>query len=110
MEYGKGRVIYGPDNYSKNIYLVISGKVEISQIAAGASRVLLEIVRPDELFGEFAFLDTPRSEQATAIERARLMSWAISDMEDIFMKRPRLGVALVQFVAQRNAEFTRRIE
>jgi hypothetical protein len=43
--------------------------------------VLLEIVRPDALFGEFAFLDTPpRFEWTTAVEETTLMTWAISDV------------------------------
>ena len=109
--YGKGQLIYGPDHVSNNLYLVLTGNVGISQIAEDGSEVLLEIVRPDELFGESAFLDIPRrSEQATAIEKVKLMIWAISDMEDLVMKRPRLAVALLQVLAQRNADFTRRIE
>ena len=109
--YGKGQTIYGPDNPSNSIYLVVTGYVGISQIAEDGSEVLLEIVRPDELFGESAFFDVPRdSERATAIEGTKLMTWAISDMEDLVMKRPRLAVALLRILAQRNAEFTRRIE
>jgi CRP/FNR family transcriptional regulator len=110
-EYGKGETIYGPDNSSNSMYLVVSGKVGISQMAEDGSEVLLEIVRPDELFGESAFLDVPRrSERAAAIGKTKLMTWAISDMEVLVMKRPRLAVALLQMLAQRNAEFTRRIE
>jgi CRP/FNR family transcriptional regulator len=110
-EYAQGQMIYGPDHLSKSLYLVISGKVLISQIGEGGNEVILEIVRPDELFGESAFIDTPhRSEQATALEKAAVMTWAISDMESLVVKRPRLAVALLQVVAQRNAEFSRRIE
>jgi CRP/FNR family transcriptional regulator len=110
-EYNKGQTIYGPDCLSKSIYLVVTGKVGISQIAEKGREVLLDIVRPDELFGESAFLDgLRRSEQATAIEKAKLMTWAVSDMEDLVMKRPRLAVALLQILAQRNAELTCRIE
>jgi CRP/FNR family transcriptional regulator len=110
-EYDKRQMIYGPDNLTKSIYLVMTGSVGISQIAEGGSEVLLAIVRSDELFGESAFLDgTRRTERATAIERAKLMTWSISDIEDLVMKRPRLAVALLQIVAQRNAELTRRIE
>jgi len=109
-DFGKGQTIYGPDRPSKSIYLVVTGKVGISQIAEDGSEVLLDIVRPDELFGESAFLDVPPSERATAIENARVMTWAVSDMEDLVMKRPRLAVALLQILAHRNAEFTRRIE
>jgi len=110
-EYSKGQVIYGPDHPSGSIYLVVSGKVGISQIAGKGRELLLEIIRPEELFGESAFLDVPnRTELATALEKASLMMWSIPDVEDLIMKRPRLAVALMQFLAQRNVEFTRRIE
>lgn len=110
-EYAKGQTIYGPDHLSQSLYLVVSGKVLISQIADGGSEVLLEIVRPDELFGESAFLGVPhRSEQAVTLEKSTVMTWAITDMEALVMKRPRLAVALLQVIAQRNADFSRRIE
>ena len=38
------------------------------------------------------------------------MSWSVSEMEELVMKRPRLAVALLQVLAQRNADYTRRIE
>jgi len=110
-EYGKGQTIYGPNTTSRNIYLVVNGRVGTSQIAEDGREVLLEIVRPDELFGESAFLDvSQRSERATALETAKLMTWAVSEMEDLVTRRPRLAVALLQIVAQRHAELTRRIE
>jgi CRP/FNR family transcriptional regulator len=80
-------------------------------MAEDGTEVLLDIVRTDELFGESAFLDVPRrSERAQAIERAELMTWSVSEMEELVTKRPRLAVALLQVLAQRNAEYTRRIE
>ena len=110
-EYRKHQLIYCPEQPPKSIYLVVSGKVEISQVTVKGRQLLLEIVRPDELFGESSFLGASCcSEQATAFERTRLMNWAISDLEDLLMQRPRLAVALLQILAQRNADFTRRIE
>jgi CRP/FNR family transcriptional regulator len=38
------------------------------------------------------------------------MSWTVSEMEDLVTRRPRLAVALLQVLVQRNAEYTRRIE
>jgi len=73
-DYDKGAAIYSPNNFSNCIYLVIAGKVGISQIAEDGSEVLLEIVRPEELFGESGFLGVRRrSELATAIEKASVM-------------------------------------
>ena len=111
INYRKGQVIYSPDRPSKSIYLVSVGKVGMSRIAEDGREILLEIVRPDELFGESAFLDiSRRSEQATALENTMLMTWAASHLEELVMKRPRLAVALLQIFVQRNAEFTHRIE
>jgi CRP-like cAMP-binding protein len=38
------------------------------------------------------------------------MSWAVSDIEDLITKRPRLALALLQILSQRNAELIRRVE
>lgn len=110
-EYIKGQMIYDLDKFPRSIYLVVKGTVGISRMAEDGTDVLLDIVRTDELFGESAFLDVPRrSERAQAIEKVELMAWAVSEMEELVTKRPRLAVALLQVLAQRNAEYTRRIE
>jgi CRP/FNR family transcriptional regulator, cyclic AMP receptor protein len=110
-EYYKGQVIFSPQHPPKGIYLVITGKVGMSHISENGTEVLLEIVRPDELFGESAFLGLARpSERATAFEKTTVMAWAISEIQDLVMERPRLAVALLQIVVQRNIECNRRIE
>jgi CRP/FNR family cyclic AMP-dependent transcriptional regulator len=109
--YKKNEVIYGPDAPSQSIHLIVSGKVGISQIAGNGRELLLEIILPEELFGESAFLDVPcRCEQADALEKTSVMSWAITEVEGLVMKQPRLAVALMQVLARRNIEFTRRID
>ncbi len=110
-EYANRQVIYGLDAYPMSIYLVVKGTVGISHIANDGSEVLLDIVRRDDLFGESAFLQAPhRPERAEAIETAEVMSWSVSEMEDLVTKRPRLAVALLQVLVQRNVEYTQRIE
>ena len=111
-EYRKGQRVYGPETaQSKSLYLVVGGTVGIFHVAEDSTELLLEVLRTDDIFGESAFLEVcPSSEQATALERATVMAWSISDMEDLILKRPRLAVALLQLLAQRNADFTRRIE
>ena len=110
-EYTKGQTIYGLDTRLRSVYLVLTGKVAISQITDDGGEVLLDIARPDELFGESAFVDTfRRAEQAKAIEKTKVMIWTITDMEDLVMNDARLAVALLQILAQRNADLIRRIE
>jgi CRP/FNR family transcriptional regulator, cyclic AMP receptor protein len=111
VEYRKGQLIYSQDQPSTAIYLVIDGKVKVSRLADDGHQVIVDIYQPDEFFGESAFLNlAQRSEQATAIENTKLMTWTNAEIEDIILKRPRLAVALLQILVQRTIDFTHRIE
>jgi CRP/FNR family transcriptional regulator len=73
--------------------------------------VLLDLYQQEKVFGESALLNLPsRSEQAIALENTALMAWTTSEIEDIIMRRPGLGVALLQLLAQRTIDLTHRIE
>ncbi len=111
VEYPKGQTIYDQHQPSLAVYLVISGKVKVSRLAGDGRQVVVDIYRPDDLFGESAFLDTPpRSDQAVAMEDTRLMSWTCAEIEAAIAKRPRLGIALLQILVQRTGDLTRRVE
>jgi len=111
LEYKKGQSIYSQDQPSTSIYLVIEGKVKVSRMTDDGHQVILDIYQTDEFFGESALLNLPqRSEQATAMENTRLMTWTNTEIEDIVTKRPRLAVALLQILVQRTREFGHRIE
>src|SRR5436305_11145340 len=111
VEYRKGQMIYNQDQPSTSIYLVIDGKVKVSRLADDGHQVVVDIYQPDEFFGESAFLNLPhRSEQATALENTKLMTWTTAEIEDIVMKRPRLAVALFQILVRRTIDLTHRVE
>jgi len=111
VEYRKGQIIYSQDQPSTTLYLVIDGKVKVSRVADDGHQVVVDIYQADEFFGESAFLNLAhRSEQATALENAKLMTWTTAEIEDIATKRPRLAVALLQILVQRTVDFTHRIE
>src|SRR6202012_560717 len=65
----------------------------------------------DEFFGESAFVgQAHHSEIAVAIEDTRVMSWTITEIEDIAARRPKLAIALLQLLVQRSMDFGSRIE
>ncbi len=111
VEYPKGHMIYDPDQCPAGLYLVIDGKVKVSRLADAGQQVVIDIYQRDEFFGESVFLSLPyRSEQATALENAKLMMWPTTALQEIVMRRPRLAVALVQVLVQRTINFKERIE
>src|SRR5277367_663724 len=89
LEYRKGQTIYGQDQPSTSIYLVIDGKVKICRLADDGRQVVVDIYQPDEFFGESAFVgESQRSEMAIALENTKLMIWTIKEIEDIATRRP----------------------
>jgi len=111
LEYRKRHVIYNADRPSTGIYLVIGGMVKVSVFAEDGREFLLDLYQQEKVFGESALLNPPsRSEQAVALENTTLMAWTTSEIESLVMRRPRLGVALLQILAQRTIDLTRRIE
>ena len=111
MEFKKGRMIYHQDQPSTSLFLIIDGRIKVSRLADDGHQVVVNIYQPDEFFGESALVNLPyRCEQATALENTKLMAWGAAEIEDILTKRPRLAVALLQILVQRNIDFTERIQ
>jgi CRP/FNR family transcriptional regulator, cyclic AMP receptor protein len=111
LEYRKGQTIYGHDQPSTSIYLVIDGKVKICRLADDGRQVVVDIYQPDEFFGESAFVEqAQRTEVAVALENTKLMIWTINEIEDIATRRPKLAIALLQLLVQRSMDFGSRIE
>jgi len=111
LEYRKGQVIYNQDQPSTNICLIIDGKVKVFRTADDGRPVVMDIYQQEEFFGESAFLNSPaRDEQAVALDHTKVMAWTIAEIEQIVMRQPRLGVALLQMLARRSVEFGCRIE
>jgi CRP/FNR family cyclic AMP-dependent transcriptional regulator len=111
LEYQKGQVIYDRNQPSANIYLVIEGKVKVSHLTNDGHEVIVDIYRTDDFFGESAFLSlAQRSEEARAFEDTKVMAWTAAEIEGLAAKQPRLAVALLQVLAQRNIDLTQRIE
>lgn len=112
LEYPKDKVIYGPDHPSTSLYLVIGGKVKVQRVKDQWGEVLVDIYCTDEFFGDSALVGSPDiNERAVALEdKTTVMVWAGAVVEDFMMRRPRLGIALVQMLTQRCVHFSRRIE
>jgi len=112
LEYAKDKVIYGPDHPSTNLYLVVGGKVKVHRIKDQLGAVLVDIYCTDDFFGDSALIGSPHiNEKAVAVEdKTTVMVWSIASVEDFVMRRPRLGIALMQMLTQRCVHFSRRIE
>ena len=111
VEYSRGQLIYGRSQTSNNIYLVIDGKVKVCRTADDGRQVVVDIYQPDEFFGECGFLgEKHRLEEAVALDATKVMTWSTAEIEELVVRRPRLGIALVQLLVRRSMDFGARIE
>ena len=65
--YQDGQIIFEEGSHGDWLYIIDSGSVELSKMIKG-SKVVIEILHPDDIFGELAFIARiPRTATAKAI-------------------------------------------
>jgi CRP/FNR family transcriptional regulator, cyclic AMP receptor protein len=111
LTFSKGQMIYDLNRPATSLFLILSGKVKASRCTGEGRPTVIDIYMPNEFFGESSLLRIARpSESAVAYEETQVMIWTATEIEDLSTTRPRLAIAMVQWLAQRSAEFTDRIE
>jgi CRP/FNR family transcriptional regulator, cyclic AMP receptor protein len=110
MEFRRGQVIYNEQHAAEGLYLLNQGRVMITSHASETTEVILDFCGPDHFFGYtgLLFLDR-RLERAMAMERSSAMYWSAVEIEEHIQREPRLGLALIQALVQRNNEFLWKI-
>ena len=109
--YQKGEIIYCPEEPSTSLYLLNRGRVKVSRISHTGNEMVIDIYQKDELFGESALANPslPRSDQATALERAIVLVWPVSTIEHLIATNPWLGIALLREISQRKGILSTRL-
>jgi CRP-like cAMP-binding protein len=111
QEYAKGRVIYDGQHPPSDLYVVILGRVKISNVAEDGGQTIGRIVRAEGLFGESCLVGPlNRNESASALDNVTLMSWSRAEIEQQVEREPRLGIALSQYLVRECLELQDRIE
>ena len=99
--YRAGEVVFVEGDIGRALFILESGKVEISRAGPdGAPRVLYTLV-PGEFFGEMALLESlSRSATATATEPSRLHLLYRTKLDALLHANPRIGVAIMGHLAR----------
>ena len=110
QEFGKGRVIYSPEQPSDRLYLVVLGRVKVTTTAEDGCETIGRIVCPEGLFGEAALVGGRPSETAVALDTVTIMSWTRAEIEQQIEREPQLGIALSQYLVRQCMALQDRIE
>jgi CRP/FNR family transcriptional regulator, cyclic AMP receptor protein len=111
QEFAKRRVIYDPQQPSDHLYVVILGRVKITNVGDDGNQLVARIVSAEGLFGESALVGAQRrTEAAVALDNVTVMSWTVNEIEAQIEREPRLGLALSQYLVRQCIELQDRIE
>jgi CRP/FNR family transcriptional regulator len=111
QEFAKRRVIYDAQQPSDHLFVVILGRVKITNVGDDGGQLVARIVSAEGLFGEGSLIGAPRrNEAATALDNVTLMSWSANEIETQIEREPRLGLALSQYLVRQCIELQDRIE
>lgn len=111
QEFARRRVIYDQHQPSDHLFVVILGRVKITNIGDDGGQTISRIVCSEGLFGEASLIgDSRRSESAVALDNVSVMSWSSAEIERQIDREPRLGLALSQYLVRECIELQDRIE
>jgi CRP/FNR family transcriptional regulator, cyclic AMP receptor protein len=110
QEFARRRVIYDHHQPLDHLYVVILGRVKITNISEDGGQTIARIVCSEGLFGESALIGSGGSESAVALDNVSLMCWSSAEIERQIEREPRLGLALSQYLVRECIELQDRIE
>lgn len=117
--YPPGSMIFLEDDRGAEMYIVVSGEVEIlktfkehelfggSRLTLGATQETLSILGPGDFFGEMALWnDEPRMAAARAKSLVEVIVLSKADLEQLMMRSPALAIQMMKSICSRLREIS----
>ena len=85
----EGQLLFQTGEPGESLYIVRSGEIELFIKDTAGQKIVLNVVRSGEMFGELSLLDSgPRSATATALMETELLVLDRDDLLLLFQKKP----------------------
>jgi CRP-like cAMP-binding protein len=109
-EFAPGTVLFREGEPGKDMYVVQSGRVNVSKNAGDVEKILASL-GPGEFLGEMSILNNkPRSATATCAERSKLLVIDAKTFEAMIRGNGEIAVRMIKKLADRLAEANEQIE
>jgi CRP-like cAMP-binding protein len=101
-EFAKDELIFRQGDESREVYLVLKGRVRIYKISPGGGETSIDIFSTHDLIGELAALDyQPRSATGVAVGPVSLLSMSQENFLRHLEAMPELTLALARLLSQK---------
>ena len=98
----QGDVLYTPQDGTERLFVLKRGRVQVYEVDRGGEEVTLSVVEGGSVFGEMALTgQSLKGVYVRALESSTVVSIKREELEGLIMKKPEVGLRLVQELAQR---------
>jgi CRP/FNR family transcriptional regulator, cyclic AMP receptor protein len=109
--YRAGQRIFSKGDEGFGLLAVMSGLVKISVLAEDGREIALNMIGPNEIFGEIALFDgKPRTADATALIACELIILDRRDFLPLVAKHPAMAIKLLEILSSRLRRTTEQVE
>ncbi len=109
--FAAGSRIFSKGDEGLGLLAVISGLVKISVPSPDGKQLVLNLIGPNEIFGEIALLDgEPRTADATAVTKCQLLALDRRDFVRILAEEPAFAIKVLALVSRRLRQTTEQVE
>lgn len=100
MSFKKGEQLFKEKDETRGLYLIHSGKVEISKLTPDGWRQTLAVLTPGHFFGELSILERRQHEAgAVAVEDTEVLLISIGDFEKLMKEDIALACSIIKRIA-----------
>jgi uncharacterized membrane protein len=95
-QFNENEILFQMGEPGESLYIVKSGKVELSIKDTAGQKIILSVVEGGDWFGEVSMLDEkPRSATAQALVETELFVLDHDDLLQLFQKKPDIGLSMM---------------
>jgi len=109
--YNAKQIIIREGEYGREVFLIISGKVVVTERVEKGSYRVLNYLGPGEIFGEMAMIENaPRSATLIAATPSKLLALTQENFEKIFKSHPRWAFKIMTALGKRVQKAFEQVE
>lgn len=107
----KGRVFYAPGDQSEVLFILKSGRVQVSRMAEDGRKLTTAVLEPGAIFGEMPML-SQRMEDSTAeaLDDCLICVMSRHDLEGMVTANPQVALNIIHNLASRVHDLESRLE
>ena len=101
-DFGPGETLIRQGDTAAALYVIVSGRVRVTQHQEGGGEHEINALGPGEVVGEMALLDDlPRSATVTAVEPTHVLALPVWEFRATLREHPDIGIKLLGILSRR---------